>query len=77
MKIQVSLTKVSTKYFFDVSCWSSSFEVLYEMMNLTCRTRRFDDDTLKMPTVCSPNCSKCLIHIITTVGTQGDVEELG
>ena len=44
---------------------------------LTCFTRRFDDDTLKMPTVCSPNCSKCLIHIITTVGTHGDVEELG
>ena len=47
------------------------------METLTCLTRRFDDDTLKMPTVCSPNCSKCLIHIIITVGTIGDAEELG
>ena len=43
----------------------------------TCLTRRLEEDTLKMPTVCSPNCSKCLIHIITTVGTQGDVDEVG
>ena len=43
----------------------------------TCLTRFLEDDTLKMPTVCSPNCSKCLIHIITTVGTHGDVDDVG
>ena len=55
-------------------CLSESIQII---LFLTCRTRRLDDETLKMPTVCSPNCSKCLIHIITTVGTHGDVEELG
>ena len=53
------------------------FSIFSDILFPTCRTRRFDDETLKMPTVCSPNCSKCLMHIITTVGTHGDVEELG
>ena len=39
---------------------------------ITCLTRFLDEDTRKIPTVWSPNCSKCRIHIMTTVGTQGD-----
>lgn len=42
---------------------------------ITCLTRFFDEETRKIPTVCSPNCSKCRIHIMTTVGTQGEETE--
>jgi len=45
-------------------------------IKLTCRTLFLDDDTLNTPTVCKPNCSKCLMHIITTVGTQRLPKEL-
>lgn len=39
---------------------------------ITCLTRFLDEETRNMPTVCSPNCSRCRIHIMTTVGTQGE-----
>jgi len=37
----------------------------------TCLTLFFDEDTLKMPTVLSPCCSKCLMHMRTMGGTLG------
>ena len=42
----------------------------------TCLTLFFEDETLKMPTVCIPNCSRWRMHIITTVGTQRLPNEL-
>lgn len=39
---------------------------------ITCLTRFLDEETRNIPTVCSPNCSRCRIHIMTTVGTQGE-----
>ena len=65
--------KIKKLYLFLLSLLS----LLIETKVLTCLTRRFEDDTRKMPTVCRPNCSKCLIHIITTVGTHGELELLG
>jgi len=43
---------------------------------LTCLTLFLDDETLNIPTVCIPNCSRWRIHIITTVGTHRLPNEL-
>ena len=55
--------------FYSLSTWL--------LETLTCLTLRLDEETLNIPTVCRPNCSKCRMHIMTTVGTQGQVDELG
>ncbi len=54
---------------FDTSYFYSTF------LEPTCLTLFLDDETLNMPTVLSPCCSRCLMQVSTMGGTLGSPED--